>query len=185
MCAQTRSSSGRVNTTVRYSSIYFGGEKERYIVTMATLFDRLGGVDIVTAAVEEMYARLLADASTARFFEHTSMIRLKLHLVQFLKVAFGTTLTATTTTASDDAGAVAPIHDFDVAAMLREKHHKLFATMGLNETHFDTVFQHFVGAFYHVGAAPALIDEAAAVLLSLRSVFEDGAREWGSTNKAM
>lgn len=47
----------------------------------ATLFDRLGGVDAVQAAVEEMYTRLLADDYTVQFFETQSMARLKVGLL--------------------------------------------------------------------------------------------------------
>jgi truncated hemoglobin YjbI len=42
-----------------------------------TLFDRLGSVDAVKAAVEELYTRLLADEYTAPLFERVPMARLK------------------------------------------------------------------------------------------------------------
>jgi truncated hemoglobin YjbI len=129
---------------------------------MTTLFDKLGGIDGVTAAVEEMYTRLLADALTAPFFEKHSMARLKHHQVRFMKIAF--------TQIPDD---------LDVGAMMREKHKKLFVEHGLNETHFDKVVECFVGACQHLGVAKELIDEAVGVLGPLRVYFEQGAIEFG------
>jgi hemoglobin len=129
---------------------------------MTTLFDKLGGIDAVTAAVEEMYKRLLADELTAPFFENISMARLKQHQVQFMKIAF--------TQIPDD---------LDVAAVMREKHMKLFVEHGLNETHFDKVAECFVGACNHLGVAQELIDEAVGIIGPLRGIFEQGAIEFG------
>jgi hypothetical protein len=67
--------------------------------------------------------------------------------------------------------------DLDVPAYMLETHSRLFVTMGLNETHFDRVAVHFVGALTHLNVNQALIDEAVAVIGPLRSVFEAGARE--------
>jgi hemoglobin len=130
---------------------------------MTTLFDKLGGISAVTAAVEEMYTLLLADESTAPFFENVRMSHLKHHQVHFMKIAF--------TRIPDD---------LDVAAFLRDKHLKLFAEQGLNATHFDKVVEYFVAACNHRGVAKNVIDEAVGVLGPLRCVFEQGAIEFGN-----
>jgi hypothetical protein len=65
----------------------------------------------------------------------------------------------------------------DVPADLVEKHSRLFATMRLNETHFDRVAVHLVGALTHLDVDQALIDEAVAIVGPLRSVFETAAKE--------
>jgi hemoglobin len=129
-------------------------------MTTTTLFDKLGGLDTVSAVVEEMYERLVRDVSMACFFENISMVQLKYHQVQFMKIAF--------TEIPDD---------LDVPKHLDERHKKLFE-QGLNETHFDKVAQHFVGACHHVGVVQELVDEAVAIILPLRAVFEQGAVVW-------
>lgn len=48
-------------------------------VVKASLFDRLGGVQAVGAAVEEFYSRILADPKLAYFFDDTRMATLKMH----------------------------------------------------------------------------------------------------------
>jgi truncated hemoglobin YjbI len=68
--------------------------------------------------------------------------------------------------------------DFDVVAMILEKHLKLFED-GLNETHFDIVAGHFVAVLQHFGVSQPLIDEAAGVIIPLRPVFEQGGKKYG------
>lgn len=133
---------------------------------LVTLYDKLGGEGAVNAAVEEMYRRLLADEATANFFENTDLAHLKKHQVQFMKVAF--------TKIPDD---------LDVPSLLREKHMRLFKRKGLNETHFDKVAEHFVGACQSLGVDQEVIDEAVGAIGPLRSVFEQGAIEFSSKHK--
>jgi truncated hemoglobin YjbI len=54
----------------------------------STLFDRLGSVDAVKAAVEELYQRLLADEQTAPFFESVPMARLKVRCPYAVNIFF-------------------------------------------------------------------------------------------------
>jgi len=132
-----------------------------------TLFDKLGGSEAVSAVVGEMYTRLLADEITAPMFSETNLTRLKTHQIQFMKIAFS----------------VIP-DDLDVPKLLVEKHKRLFAEKQLNETHFDKVAEHFVGACHHLGVEQSLIDEAVAVIGPLRSVFEDAAKEYAAKKDA-
>jgi hypothetical protein len=67
--------------------------------------------------------------------------------------------------------------DLDVPAYVAKAHSRLFATMGLNETHFDRVAVHFVESLKYLNVDQSLIDEAVAIIGPLRSVFEDGARQ--------
>jgi hemoglobin len=133
----------------------------------ATLFDRLGGTPAVQAAVKEFYDRMLADSKLAYFFSDSSMVHLKLHQMQFMKVAF-----------------TCIPEDFDVVAYLLDKHAALFRDKGLNETHFDLVAGHFVDTLVYLGIHTSLIEEAVGVIGPLRVVFEQGAKqaaESGST----
>lgn len=128
--------------------------------TSETLFHRLGGVGVVRTAVEEFYTRLLNDTELSPFFDNTKMVILKQHQLEFFKLA----LTE-----------IPP--DLDVGALLLEKHDALFAT-GLNENHFDLVANHFVATLSHLGVCADMIDEAAGVILPLRTVFEQGALKY-------
>ena len=132
-----------------------------------TLLDKLGGTDALSAVVGEMYTRLLADEITAPMFAETNMTRLKVHQIQFMKIAF----------------TVVP-DDLDVPKLLVEKHQRLFAEKQLNETHFDKVAEHFVGACHHLNVDQTLIDEAVSVIAPLRSVFENTAKEYAAKNAA-
>jgi len=107
-----------------------------------------------------MYSRLLSDEVTAPMFAETDMSMLEKHQINFMKIAFG----------------VIP-EDLDVPKLMVEKHKRLFVEKQLNESHFDKVAEHFVGACHHLDVAPVLIDEAVAVIGPLRSVFEDAAKE--------
>lgn len=127
----------------------------------ASLLDRLGGPEAVKAVVEEFYQRVVKDPSTEQFFADVKMGALKKHQVEFMKIAF--------TTIPDD---------LDIPKLLTTKHKQLFKK-GLNETHFDVIATHFVGACRHLNVPENLIDEAVSIVGSLRPVFESGAREYG------
>jgi hemoglobin len=122
-----------------------------------TLSDRLGGVDALKAAVSGLYNKILDDSDLSPFFEEVNVTALKLHQIEFLKVAFG------------------QIPDeLDVADLMMQKHARLFV-MGLNETHFDKVAQHLVATLLDLGVDASLVDEAVAIVGPLRAVFEHGA----------
>jgi len=123
----------------------------------ATLADRLGGIAAVKAAVEGMYSRILADDDLAPFFDNVNMTKLKLHQIEFMKVAF-----------------TQIPQDLDVVAMMLEKHSKLFND-GLNETHFDKVAGHLIDTLKSLDVPQELIDEVVGVVGPLRPVFEQGA----------
>ena len=127
--------------------------------TTTTLFDRLGGNEAVKAVVEEFYGRVVKDPSTAKFFSGKNLGALKKHQLEFMKIAF-----------------TGIPKDLDVPSLLTEKHKSLFE-QGLNESHFDVVATHFVGACQHFDVPGDLIDEAVAIVGSLRPVFEQGAKE--------
>lgn len=132
-----------------------------------TLFVRLGGTPAVRAAVDEFYKRILDDERLAFFFDSTTVPQLKLHQLEFFKLAFGRMP-----------------DDLDVPKMLYEKHHRLFVEQGLNETHFDMVAGHFAATLQHMEISQELIDEATAVVLPLRPVFEKGAKEATSSKSS-
>ena len=52
------------------------------------LLDRIGGDAALEAAVDELYNRLIADESLAKYFEGVSMEVLKDHQFNFMRIAF-------------------------------------------------------------------------------------------------
>jgi hemoglobin len=125
----------------------------------ATLSDRLGGNDALRAAVAGLYQRILDDEELTVFFQNVNMTALKLHQIEFLKVAFG------------------QVPDgLDVAGLMLSKHAQLFEA-GLNEGHFDRVASHLVATLVDLSVPEALIDEAVGIVGPLRAVFEQGAIE--------
>ncbi|GKY99835.1 hypothetical protein MPSEU_000937300 [Mayamaea pseudoterrestris] len=125
----------------------------------ATLFDRLGGLPALRAAVDEFYKRLLADPELFVMFEDVRMPLLKTHQLAFMKVAFS------------------KIPDnLDVPKLIMTKHMRLFLNKGLNETHFDLVAQHLIDTLQHLKIKQHLIDEAIGVIAPLRGVFEQGGK---------
>lgn len=134
--------------------------------TSPSLHERLGGPPAVKAAVEEFYKRLLDDEKLAYFFQETNLAALKMHQLQFFKIAF-----------------TGIPEDLNVPALLIEKHRRLFQEKGLNATHFDMVAGHFVATLEHLGISQELIDEAVGIVVPLRAAFEKGSEKYGSTEE--
>ena len=56
---------------------------------MASVYEQIGGKPAVSAAVDGLYARLLADPVIAPYFDDTDMERQKRHMRAFMAVALG------------------------------------------------------------------------------------------------
>ena len=54
-----------------------------------TIYDTIGGLDAVSAVVEDFYDRVLADPELAPFFVGTNMGRLKEKQTEFISAALG------------------------------------------------------------------------------------------------
>ena len=119
------------------------------------LLERIGGDAALQQAVEAFYERVTADKNLEKFFEGADIHKLKKHQYRFLRMAFTKVPTLV-----------------NVPKMMKEKHAKLFA-MGLNETHFDLVAGHLVGALKSLGVADELINEAFGTISPLRVIFEE------------
>ena len=132
--------------------------------TTKSLYERLGGVEAVRAVVNDFYERLVADEKLSKFFDDVKVSALKIHQLEFLKIAF-----------TDIP------EDLDVIALMIEKHAALFREKGLNAEHFDLVAGHLVGTCKDMGVADELIDEAVAIVVPLRVAFEQGAEMYGGT----
>jgi methyl-accepting chemotaxis protein len=110
-----------------------------------SLFDRLGGTDAITAAVDRFYQRVLADAELAPFFARTNMTWLRKRQALFLAQALG-------------GPANYPGRD------MRTVHEH----MAITADNFDRVAGHLVAALAALGVSRPLIEEVVAVVVALK-----------------
>ena len=113
-----------------------------------SLFERLGGMAAIDAAVEIFYQRVLADPAINRFFENVDMAKQRAKQKAFLAYAFG---------------APVPYSGKD----LTQAHAHLVAD-GLNDSHFDAVAGHLQATLEELGVAPELTGEVMGIAASTR-----------------
>ncbi len=111
----------------------------------ATLFERIGGMPAVNAAVDIFYRRVLADASLAHFFAHVPMDGQSGKMKAFLAYAFGAPLPYT-------------------GKKMRDAH----AHMHITEGQFGAVAGHLVETLQELSVPQNLIDEVVAIALSTK-----------------
>lgn len=111
----------------------------------ATLFERIGGMPAVHAAVDVFYSKVLGDERINHFFNKTDMVTQSRKLMGFLAYAFG-----------------APMNYS--GKNMRQAH----ASMQLTEEHFNAVAGHLVATLEELGVKQELIDQVVAIALSTR-----------------
>ncbi len=110
-----------------------------------SLFEKIGGMDAVNAAVDIFYTKVLADETINHFFANTNMTTQRGKQKAFLAYAFGAPLQYT-------------------GKNMRDAH----AGMNLTEDHFNAVSGHLVATLKELGVAQNLIDEVVEILLSTK-----------------
>lgn len=130
-----------------------------------TLLDRIGGETALGAAVDELYTRLLADESLAKFFDGADVVVIKNHQLKFMRFAF-----------------TKIPESINVEEYLLKGHDRLFA-LGLNGDSFDAVAGHFVGTLASLGVPEDLINEAVSIVAPLKAIFEKGASNFEERKK--
>ncbi len=110
-----------------------------------TLFEKIGGMDAVNAAVDIFYKKVLADDTISHFFTNTNMKSQIGKQKAFLAYAFGAPLAYT-------------------GKNMRDAH----AHMKLTEAHFNAVAGHLVGTLEELGVAQNLIDEVVKVAMTTK-----------------
>ncbi len=113
------------------------------------LFDKIGGMPAVDAAVEVFYAKVLADESISHFFEQTNMKSQAAKQKAFLAYAFGAHLNYS-------------------GKNMRNAHAHL-VEKGLNEKHFNAVMGHLAATLKELGVAEDVIAEAGKIAESTRN----------------
>lgn len=114
----------------------------------ASLYERLGGEAAVNAAVDIFYDKVLSDYRINRFFDKADIAKQVEHLKAFMTLAFGGP--------NDYTGRT-----------LRDGHARL-VKMGLNDSHFDIVMEHFGATLQQLNVPGELVAEAAALVESVR-----------------
>ena len=114
-----------------------------------TLYEQLGGVGAVEAAVDRFYRKVLTDARVSRFFEGVDMDRQRAKQKGFLTMAFG-----------------GP-HNYTGKDM-RTGHAPLLK-MGLDDSHVDAIIELLGATLREMGVAENLISQVAAIAESTRN----------------
>lgn len=115
----------------------------------STLFERLGGMAAVNAAVDIFYTKVLADERIAPFFRWIDMRAQSGKQKAFLAYAFGAPMAYT-------------------GKSMRRAHSHL-VERGLNDEHFDAVKIHLADTLRELKVAESLIDEVAKIAESTRN----------------
>jgi hemoglobin len=110
-----------------------------------SLFEKIGGMDAVNAAVDIFYTKVLADDSINSFFKNTDMASQAGKQKAFLAYAFGAPMAYT-------------------GKNMRDAH----TGMNLTEDHFNAVAGHLVATLQELNVAQELIDEVVAVALTTK-----------------
>jgi len=113
-----------------------------------TLFEKIGGMPAVDAAVEIFYAKVMADETISHFFRWTHMKSQHAKQKAFLAYAFGAPMKYS-------------------GKSMRNAHAHL-VEKGLNASHFNAVMGHLAATLQELGVAEELIKEAAKIAESTR-----------------
>ena len=114
-----------------------------------TLFQKIGGVAAVDAAVNIFYRKVLMDDRISDFFDDVDMDKQAAKQKSFLTMAFG-----------------GP-NNYSGADM-RHGHAHL-VKRGLNDIHFDAVVENLAATLKELNVAPTLIAEVAALCETTRN----------------
>ena len=120
-----------------------------------SIHDSIGGARAVNAAVDDFYARILADQRLAPFFTGTDQHRLKAHQRAFIAAAIG--------------GPVV-FGGRDMASA--------HAGLGIGDGDFDVVVGHLVGTLTRLGVPEGTIGQMAGALAPLRGDIVTTPRAW-------
>lgn len=110
-----------------------------------SLFERIGGMPAMNAAVDIFYKKVIADPLVGHFFQGIDMTRQSGKLKAFLAYAFGAPMKYS-------------------GQSMRQAH----AHMHLTEDHFNAVAGHLVTTLQDLNVGQPLIDEVVAIALSVK-----------------
>jgi hemoglobin len=111
-----------------------------------SIYDTIGGADAVHAAVDDFYARVLADPRLAPYFASTDLNRLKAHQRSFIAAAIG-----------------GP--EIFAGRDMKTAH----AGQGVTDADFDAVVGHLVDTLAGLGVPEETIRQIGGALMPLRA----------------
>lgn len=120
----------------------------------ATLFERLGGMEAIMAAVDIFYEKVLADPLLAGFFSGIDMDRQVKKQIAFMATAFNGP--------NEYKG-----------RDLRAAHRHLVQGRGLGDAHFDAVAGHLKATLEELEVSAELVAEALGIVASTRAEVLD------------
>jgi hemoglobin len=141
--------------------LHYGANERR-----AIMLEKLGGRRVLRVAIDKFYEKQINDERLMCFFYGVDVEIIKWHQFNLMSIAF----------------TEIPVN-FDLKELLLTRHKRLF-DVGLNESHFDLVAQHFSDTLKEMNVDPTLSEEALEVVMPLRDVFAQGAREAQERSKA-
>jgi len=118
---------------------------------VASIYDQIGGTAAVSAAVEELYVRVLEDPGLAPFFADVDMAGQKHHMRAFLATALGGT------------------HVYEGRDMATAH-----AGLGITSPDFDRVMTHLAGALRTLGVPAEQVTTILARVAPLRDDIVGG-----------
>ena len=159
------------------------------------LMDQIGGPEamasILIPAVEIFYCKLLGDPRINRFFAGVDTERLKNKQGAFSylssydddddddcrrrrrhHVSSLTPKLITTCAQSSSWRLCLVLPERYTGKDIAQAHQRLIVEQGLNETHFDIVIEHFIATMRELNVPEAVLDQAVAILMTSRPVFE-------------
>ncbi|GMR07194.1 MAG: hypothetical protein BMS9Abin26_0196 [Gammaproteobacteria bacterium] len=113
-------------------------------ITEGSLFEKIGGEETMTAAVEIFYCRVLSDYTICHFFDDTNMERQRSKQRAFLTMVCG--------------------GPGNYTGMNLRIAHAPMVERGLSEKHFIAVAAHLKAALQELGVAEGLIDQVMAIV---------------------
>lgn len=103
-----------------------------------SIFDQIGGPSAVTAAVDDLYRRVIGDPALTTYFDGVDMKALMAQQRSFIAAAIGT-----------------PMHD-------------AHAYMNIAPEHFDRVVEHLMDTLNDLGVSPSIIEAIGTRLVPLK-----------------
>lgn len=110
-----------------------------------SIYEEIGGAPALAAAVEDFYARVLADSELAGYFEGVDLGRLKAHQRSFLAAAIGGS-------------------EIYAGRPMKEAH----APLAITQKHFDRVVGHLVDTLTELSVPADIIGEIGSKLIPLQ-----------------
>ena len=110
-----------------------------------SIYEEIGGAPALAAAVEDFYARVLADPDLAGYFEGVDLARLKAHQRSFMAAAIGGS-------------------EIYAGRPMKEAH----APLAITQAHFDRVVGHLVDTLTELSVPAEVIGEIGSNLIPLQ-----------------